>query len=134
VTNHVWAMRPAAGTLNDSVRIGAVTNVVSFDRDSRGRVLATSMGTGSSPANNTGIVYILESPDMVAAPVSLRRGQRAATPAIRMSDVRRHPGDYVVRGMDGREFDARKAASIPAGVFLVTKRGESNVTRFMALP
>jgi glucose/arabinose dehydrogenase len=129
-SNHVWAMRPSDGTLNDSVRIGQVINVVSFDRDSRGRVFATSLGTtNNAAANNTGIVYILESPDMVSGPVSLRHGRRPTAPAIRASDLLRNPGDYTVHGIDGRAL-----RGAPAGVVLAAKRGAGEVPRLVVLP
>jgi glucose/arabinose dehydrogenase len=129
VSDHVWAMRPAGGTLNDSVRIGQVLNVVSFDRDSRGRVFATSLSNTSSVGANNGVVFILESPDMVPGPVSLRHGRRATAPAIRASDLLRNPGDYTVHGIDGRAL-----RGAPAGVFLAAKRGAGEAPRLVVLP
>jgi hypothetical protein len=120
VTNNVWAMRPNGGALTDSVRIGQnVYNVVSFDRDSRGRVFATSLSNTSSVAANNGVVFILESPDMVAGSVTpLRPGRRAAaSPAIRVGDVLRNPGAYALRDLDGREL-----RGVPSGVFFAAEK------------
>ncbi len=134
VTNHVWAMRPSGATLTDSVRLGSVTNVVSFDRDSRGRVFATSLGTGSVN-NNTGVVYVLESPDMIpGVPTALRApARRAVMPALRAADVLRNPGDYVIRDLHGRLVEGFFARGDAAGVFFVEKRGTTSGPQRMTL-
>lgn len=103
VTNRVWAMRPEGAVLTDSVVIGQVFNVSSFDRDARGRVFATSLSNASNVGANNGVVFILESPDMRANPTSLRRGlSLPGARAVRLSDLRRNPSAYEWRGLDGR--------------------------------
>ena len=102
VTNHVWAMRPAGGQLTDSIRIGQVYNVVSFDRDAHGRVFATSLSNSSSVGSNNGVVFVLESPDMVSLPVGIRGDARAPGVRLRPTDVARNPAAYEFRGLDGR--------------------------------
>jgi glucose/arabinose dehydrogenase len=130
VTNNVWAMRPAGGTLTDSVRIGQnVYNVVSFDRDSRGRVFATSLSNTSSVAANNGVVFVLESPDMTPAPVSIRMNRRTGMNPVRKGDLIRNPGAYELRGLDGRVL-----RTVPSGVFLAAKRGVDDAPRLMAIP
>ncbi len=131
-TNHVWAMRPSGALLTDSVRIGSVTNVSSFGRDARGRVFATSLGTGSVNSN-TGVVYILESPDMTPGiPTPLRASAPRGPAAFRAADVLRNPEDYVVRDLHGRVV-ALSPGSAPAGLFLVEKRGSGLAPRRMTL-
>jgi glucose/arabinose dehydrogenase len=130
-TDHVWAMRRLGGTLTDSTRIGQVFNVTSFDRDSRGRVFASSLSSTSSVAANNGIVYILESPDMVMAPVSVRSprsGSRAALTPLRMADFLRHPGRYEMRGLDGRAL----RNPLP-GAMLVREKGSAAPARLVTV-
>ncbi len=102
VTNHVWAMRPEGAVLTDSVVIGRVFNVSSFDRDARGRVFATSLSNASNVGANNGVVFILESPDMRPSTTALRPDRRAAGfKPLRVSDLRRDPAAYEWRGLDG---------------------------------
>ncbi|HLU70294.1 MAG TPA: PQQ-dependent sugar dehydrogenase [Fibrobacteria bacterium] len=102
VTNHVWAMRPQGALLADSVVIGQVFNVSSFDRDARGRVFATSLSNSSSVGSNNGVVFILESPDMQPGPTAVRSGRRPRDgPPLRLSALRRNPAAYEWRGLDG---------------------------------
>lgn len=106
VTNRVWAMRPVGATLTDSVVIGQVFNVSSFDRDAQGRVFATSLSNASSVGANNGVVFILESPDMRPAPTSLRTPLPADARPLRLADLRRNPAAYEWRGLDGRLIPA----------------------------
>lgn len=99
-TDNVWAMRPSGAVLTDSVNLGKVQNVTSFDRDNQGRVFAVSLSNSASVANNNGVVFLLESPDMRPAPVSLRRGAMSAKP-LRLADMLRTPHAYQWRGLDG---------------------------------
>jgi hypothetical protein len=88
---------------------------------------------GNCPAlDNTGIVYILESPDMRPAPVSLRQGRRATAPTIRASDIVRNPDAYDVLTLDGRA--GRRDGRLPAGMFLAARKGDPASARLVALP
>jgi glucose/arabinose dehydrogenase len=136
-SHRVWATRVQGDSLVGMTQIGSVNKVVSFDRDRQGRILATTISptTGFSISSNIGRVLVLESPDMVLGPVSLRPGRRASTAApLRLSDVLRQPDLYLVRGLDGREHAVGKAGSIPAGVYLVSKRGSHGAGTIMAFP
>jgi len=99
-TDHVWAMRPSGAVLTDSVRIGQVLNVTSFDRDHQGRVFAVSLSNSASVANNNGVVFILESPDMRPSSVSVRH-RDAAAKSPRLADLLRTPHAYQWRALDG---------------------------------
>ena len=132
VTDHVWAMRISEGILTDSVRIGQVFGVASFDRDAKGRVFAVSLSNASSVGSNNGVVFILESPDMRPAPVSLRQGRRATAPTIRASDLVRNPEAYDLRTLDGRA--GRREGGLPAGMFLAARKGDPASARLVALP
>lgn len=122
VSNRVWAMRPSGNSLLDSVVIGQVFNVVSFDRDVHGRVFATSLSNAASVGANNGVVFILESPDMRPAPVSLRPARAAGT-RLRVEDLRRNPRAYEWRGLDGRLMAAPDAAF--RGVAWVRAKGDA---------
>ena len=131
-SHNVWAARVQNGMLTDSVRIGSVNKVVSFDRDRQGRILATSISptTGFSINDNTGRVMVLESPDMGFAPVSLRDAAHARnrTGTIRLADVLRHPERYDVKGLDGRRH-----RGAPSGLVLVTEKNRPGAPRLMAV-
>lgn len=124
----VWAMREAGGVLKDTALLGNVLNVNSIDRDARGRVFAVSMSTSSnweSITPNTGIVYVLESPDLRLAgdsgPVdTLPTFARPPRPGPRISplEFRRHPERYLFFGPDGRALGGPRA-----GVFGVREKG-----------
>lgn len=131
VRNHVWAARVADGTLTDSTRIGEVFNVSSFDRDAYGRVFAVSLSNSSSVTDDNGVVFLLESPDMVPGPTAIRRSRVGGTdraPVIRAADVARDPAAYTVRTADGRIATERSA-----GLFLVSRREAPAAARLMLL-
>jgi hypothetical protein len=135
-SHNVWAAHVQNGLLTDSTRIGSVNKVVSFDRDRQGRVLASSISptTGFSISSNIGRVFVLESPDMVLGPVSLRPGRHTAATPFRLTDVLNRPDRYLVRGLDGRAIEAGARGSFPSGVFLVSRRGENATAQVMAFP
>jgi glucose/arabinose dehydrogenase len=125
-TGRVWAARETGGILSDTTRLGSVPNVNSLDRDARGRVFAVSMSTSPDWENiteGTGIVYVLESPDMRLAPATpdtvTGLPARAARPAPRISRLAftRHPERYEFFGPDGRALPGP-----PAGVFGVREK------------
>jgi glucose/arabinose dehydrogenase len=130
----IFAMRIANGAIVDQpVQIGTATNVSSFGKDNRGRILAARVGTsgtGFSITANTGTVQVLESPDMVLLPpVALRhavRGARAGK-AIAWSDLVRNPHLYEIQTLDGR-----RVAHIPSGAFLAARKGSAEPARILS--
>jgi glucose/arabinose dehydrogenase len=129
VTDNLWAMRDSAGFLRDSTRIGTLLNGVSFDRTPQGTILATSIGTGSDFGinNNTGRVYVLESPDMVPAnPVNLRPAVRSPRKALTLGEFLRDPSRYTVHALDGREL-----RGMPRGTVMVREKGVPGPGRLM---
>jgi glucose/arabinose dehydrogenase len=128
-SHNVWAARVQNGALVDTVRIGSVNKVVSFDRDRQGRILATSISptTGFQISSNIGRVVVLESPDMVLAPVSLRAAAPRMAP-LRAADLLRDPARYEIWTLDGRAL-----SGTPSGIFLVREKGTSGAPRHMAL-
>jgi glucose/arabinose dehydrogenase len=130
-TRNMWAARVLNGMLVDSTRIGELNKVVSFDRDRQGRILATSISptVGFSISSNIGRVLVLESPDMVLGPVSIRNVRRAGMNPVRKGDLLRNPAAYEFRGLDGRVLQG-----IPSGVFLAAKKAHPSATTLMILP
>ncbi len=133
-TNRVWAMRQADGVLFEYAQIASVPNVVSFDKDARGRVFAVSIHQGSTTYNfssDNGAIFILESPDMIPAPPANVRGTPARPvphASIRAADVLLNPDRYEVRGLDGR-----RVPGTPTGTAWVrekTSKGEPRLLHF----
>jgi hypothetical protein len=132
--NRLYALRPnTAGTgwVDTATLIDPLMNVVSLDKDRRGRILAVSMASTSGITAGEGAVYVLESPDMTLLPEPVRLAReretaRRARPAIRLSDVRAHPDRFVITTLDGR---ARRAA--PSGAFWVRDKATPGPARLM---
>jgi glucose/arabinose dehydrogenase len=122
-THHVWAMRPTGGTLADSVRLGQVFRVAAFNRDVHGRVFATSLSNSSTVTANNGVVFILESPDMRPAPVSLRGARPIGAKALRVADLRRNPEAYEWRSVEGRLLT--KPMYRLSGTYIVRAKGDA---------
>jgi hypothetical protein len=130
-TGNVWATRVSGTNLIDSTLVGSVNKVASFDLDRRGRVLATSIGTGSGQTlnSNSGRVLVLESPDMqLSGNVGVRHSVRPGIRMISLSDVCRNPQDYRIQGLDGR----RVAGKYP-GIVLVRKKGSAEPAQLLSL-
>jgi glucose/arabinose dehydrogenase len=115
----IWGMRLVNGAVADQpVQIATMANVSSFGKDARGRILVVRLGTSGTGQNinaNTGLVSVLESPDMVlSGSTSVRRspsGKRMDSARyrapIRATDLLRQPERYEVRAADGRLLNAR---------------------------
>jgi glucose/arabinose dehydrogenase len=123
----IWAARVSGDSLKDVTPIGDVQNVVSFDRDSSGRILVTSLGVGGVTPNS-GVVYVAEFPSRPDPVIAGVRGR--ITPAggarITKADVLRNPEGYEIRTLDGR----RIRGGIPA-VFRVREKGGRAPQRLM---
>lgn len=106
----VWAVRTDGVSKQDYRLVGTVSSLTSFAEDARRRLFALSQG---------GSVYILESPDMnpSVALRSARADRRGGAPAIRMDDVLRNPGGYLLRDLGGRALRA-----VPSGIFFAVDR------------
>lgn len=103
----LFAARVQDTILVDSTGIGTLFRVVSFDRTHEGQILATSISVNqNNTANNTGRVFVLESPDMkLASGTTGLRGRHAgARLNLRVADVLENPGAYEFRGLDGRRM------------------------------
>jgi glucose/arabinose dehydrogenase len=134
--NRLYALRPdAAGTgWSDTATLAdPVMNIVSLDKDRRGRILAVSMASTTGITANTGAVYVLESPDMRLAGETVRlareRAHRQKPSPLRLSDIRRNPERYVLMSPDGRMI-----MGVPDGVFLVREKGVPGPARMMTAP
>ncbi len=122
VTNRVWAYRRNGTAMTDSTVLGTITNVVSFDRDAKGRILASSLN---------GTVWVLESPDMILAePVNVRPGRalREAAQPITRADFLRNPERFEVRGLDGRALRGNVS-----GAVWVREKGSSNPPQLITI-
>jgi glucose/arabinose dehydrogenase len=133
--NRLYALRPnAAGTgwVDTATLVDPVMNLVSLDKDRRGNILAVSMAATSGITDNTGAVYILESPDLrlEPAPVRLARARRALSPGrpISSADLRRNPAGYLVRDLQGRVI-----LGVPHGTFWVVEKGTQNGAQLMTI-
>jgi glucose/arabinose dehydrogenase len=134
VTDSIWAARIVNDSATERVRLGLINNIVSFNRDHQGRVFAITLSNSASVASNNGIVYVLESPDMLPGPASLRPGRRAGIKALTLADLRRHPEAYSVTGLDGR---AVHLESLPRqaykGAVLAQKKGSREPAQLVPL-
>ena len=124
---------PVADTVVESRHVADIENVVSFDRDSLGRVFAISLGTSFVTAN-TGVVYILESPAFTGPlrPVGVRAGaarRLGQGPGISLQDYLRDPGRYEVRGLDGRS-----TGNYRSGVVMIRERGATVAPKLLVIP
>lgn len=123
--NRLYALRPTpdeTGWTDTATLVDPVMNLVSLDRTRAGHILATSMATTSGITPNSGVVSILQSPDMRPAPEPVRvQAVRAsgtrARPQLRLEDIRRHPHRYVIITLDGRLL-----TRVPSGPFLVRQK------------
>lgn len=105
VTDSVWAARIVNDSVTEQIRVGRVYNVSSFNRDAQGRVLAISLSDNSAVGVNNGVVFVLESPDMVlGTPSRLRASARPFAKPITVAEFRRDPTRFRVQGLDGREI------------------------------
>jgi glucose/arabinose dehydrogenase len=132
-THRIWAARVQDGNLIDTTVIGSLSKVVSFDRDRRGRILATSISpnTGFGISSNVGRVVVLESPDMQLDPTSVRPSRRPALRAITSADLMRHPEQYTVKSLDGRTLNVRQGAF--HGMAWVRKKDVSETAQLLPL-
>ncbi len=111
IYNYVWMARFSDSGLVDQAQLPNINNVVSFDRDSLGRMFAVSMG-----GNNSGQVLIIESPyfekayvpaavdttDPEEPPIGIRGIQGRGGAAFTAADYLRDPSRFTVHGLDGR--------------------------------
>jgi glucose/arabinose dehydrogenase len=103
-----------------------VANLSSFGMDSRGRLFALRLGTGTTNiASNTGAVMILESPDMV--PSAIRSTYRNGSRPIARSDLM-NPGKYSLRSLDGRGVGPGSR-----GVFIAVEKNSTATPRLVPL-
>lgn len=119
------------------VRLENITNVVSFDRDNRGNLYATSLGTGGVTAN-TGVIYRLESPGF-STPVGVRPYSPQRTHRVTIRDVRAlhaalraDPARYTVTGPDGRRVDLFSGLR-GGGVVIVSDNQRPGATQLMVI-
>jgi glucose/arabinose dehydrogenase len=131
----VYAMRITNGAVADAARGiaggAAMNNISSLATDPRGRVLAVKLGTSGTGQNinaNTGIVSVLESPDMVLNPVVALRhaAPGAGAPRFTRADVLRNRDQYIIKTLDGRH-----AAEIPSGAFLAARKGSAGPAQIL---
>jgi glucose/arabinose dehydrogenase len=111
----VWAVRTDGVTKQDYRLVGTVSSLTSFAEDTRHRLFALSQNGG---------VYILESPDM-NPPASLRPA-RAPTGLIRLDEVMRNPGDYLLRDLGGRAL-----RGVPSGIFFAIDRAHPDAAALL---
>ncbi len=123
-TSRVWASRVQNDTLVDLTEIGTVSRVVSFDRDRKGRILVSAIGTTAT----NGRVLVLESPDMVLGPVNLRAANQALQKPLALATVLANPDRYEILQLDGT-----KVRGLPTGVFLVREKGVSGAARVLSV-
>ncbi len=124
--NRLYALRPTAdetGWTDTATLVDPVMNLVSLDKDRRGNILAVSMASTSGITDNTGAVYILESPDMrpAPAPVKLARARtrdQRKDPALSLAMIRRAPHRYVITNTAGQVVSGTEGR-MRAGVLLV---------------
>jgi glucose/arabinose dehydrogenase len=129
-TGRIFAVKFNGRTPTDTLVV--TTNfprVSSFNLDSGGRLFAVSHAVGGTTVN-TGTIRILESPDMpYGTPVSIRKHRDdAGLPSLSLAELRRNPGRYVLRGLDGRAIHGT-----PSGTFLVSLKGSANPPRLMTV-
>jgi glucose/arabinose dehydrogenase len=119
-TRNMWAARVQNGMLVDSTRIGEFNKVVSFDRDRQGRILATSISAtvGFGISSNIGRVVVLESPDMVLGPVSLRPAVSPRLASLTLQSILSQRSRYVLTRLDGTVI-----LGVPTGAFVVREKG-----------
>ena len=124
----IWAAHVQGDTLVDLTVIGNIKKISSFDRDRQGRILASDVSpdSGFGITSNNGRIFVLESPDMVLAPVSVRAERLNHAPVIHAADVLRNPERYVLHDLDGR---ALRAA--PAGAFFAADKSRPGETVLM---
>ena len=105
---------PETDTLLEYRDLNDIPNVVSFDRDNRGRILATSLGTGNV-GNNTGEVFLLESPGF-SVPVGIARppAPRPGARPLAYVEFLRHRERYDVTGLDGKRLTREPASGTVA--------------------
>jgi hypothetical protein len=125
----IWAARVQGDTLVDLTAIGNIKKVTSFDRDRQGRILATDVSpdSGFGITSNIGRVFVLESPDMQLAPVSLRAARLDRAPAIRIEAVLRNPERFVLRTLEGREL-----REVPVGAFFAADKAHPNAAALLS--
>jgi glucose/arabinose dehydrogenase len=120
VTDSLWAARIVNDTATERIRIGSVSDPVSFDRDRQGRVLVVSHG---------GTINVLESPDMQVA-TSLRPARLPGVKAISAADLLRRPEDYSIQTLDGRRIQPQGRFN---GTALVRKKGSAEPPQLLPL-
>jgi hypothetical protein len=111
---------PQGQTRGDTMVVGNVPWVSSINTDARGRIFAVSFNMNSAQSTaNAGRIRVLESPDFGAV-VSARPRLAPTRGGKRLSarELLKDRGAYEVFGLDGRRLE-----TLPAGVFLVRKKG-----------
>lgn len=129
-TNRVWAARVQNDSLVDLTELGTVNKVVSFDRDRAGRILATTMSSSSNITNNSGRVLVLESPDMVVGPVSVKTKTRESLKPISLRTVLADPARYELTRLDGTKGTVD---ALSRGMYLVREKGAADPARVMTV-
>ncbi len=128
-SDSLWAARIVSDSATEKIRIGSLNGVASFNLDNQGRIFAVSMDNGT--------INILESPDMTAAPVSLRANKRTGFRPLRTEELLRNPAAFELRGLDGRTLHAPGAgagAGIRSGVAWARKKNSQGPAQLVVIP
>jgi glucose/arabinose dehydrogenase len=131
--NKLYALRAsgagAGTTWTDTATLGEVVNLVSLNKDTRGRVFAVSMCVTNSITADAGVVYILESPDMRPAgdPAGIAPRRRVPPKPLAFSEFLKHRDRYEATSLDGRRI-----GGVPSGAFLVREIGAAGPARLMS--